>query len=55
MISMQEKRDIWLKSFRENRDRMEGRVKRDIETYRKGDCTLHRALKKLGAFLPNVK
>lgn len=40
MISMQEKRDIWLKAFREHQDLMEGRVKRDIETYRKGDCTL---------------
>lgn len=40
MITMQEKRDIWLKAFREHSELMDGRVKADIETYRKGNCTV---------------
>lgn len=40
MISIEEKRKIWLGMFENQKDLMEGRVKRDIEKYRKGDCRL---------------
>ena len=39
-MTKQEIRNIWLKYADEHRDLLEGRVKEDIEKYRKGDCKL---------------
>ncbi len=39
-MSVQENRQKWLRFAEEHRDLMEGRVQRDIETYRKGNCRL---------------
>lgn len=38
MLTIEEKRNVWLKTFEENKDIMEGRVKSDIEKHRKGWC-----------------
>nr|WMX25235.1 endo-1,4-beta-xylanase [uncultured bacterium] len=39
-MTKQEIRNVWMKYAEEHRDLMEGRVKQDIEKYRKGDCKL---------------
>ena len=39
-MTKQEIRKIWMKYAEEHRDLLEGRVKSDIEKYRKGDCRL---------------
>jgi len=38
MLTQEEKRNIWLKAFDENKEYVEKRTGRDIEKYRKGDC-----------------
>ena len=40
-MTAKERREIWLKGFNENKALMEGRVKEEIEKYRKGFCMLH--------------
>lgn len=37
---MQEKRQRWMKNFEDNRELLEGRVKEDIEKYRKSECKI---------------
>ncbi len=39
-MTKQEIRKIWMSAAEEHRDLLEGRVKADIEKYRKGDCKL---------------
>lgn len=39
-MTKQEIRNVWMKYAEEHRDLLEGRVKSDIEKYRKGDCRL---------------
>ncbi len=41
MLESAEKRKIWMQAAEENRELLEGRVKNDIEKYRKGWCKLH--------------
>ena len=38
MLTIEEKRNAWLKTFEDNKDIMDGRVKSDIEKHRKGWC-----------------
>ena len=40
MLNSAENRKIWMKAAEENRELLEGRVKNDIEKYRKGWCKL---------------
>jgi hypothetical protein len=37
-MTKQELRNLWLKHAEEHKDLFEGRIKEDIEKYRKGDC-----------------
>ena len=39
-MTKQELRDIWMKYAEEHKDILDGRVKENIEKYRKGDCKL---------------
>lgn len=41
MLNADENRKIWLKTIEENKALLNGRVKSDIEKYRKGYCKLH--------------
>lgn len=54
MLSIEEKRKIWLNTFEENKEAMNGRVKSDIEKHRKGWCKL-RFLDKNGNPIRNAR
>ena len=54
MMNHQEKREIWLKKFEDNKELMDGRVKSDIEKHRKGWCRI-RFTDKDGKPLANQK
>lgn len=41
MLNPAENRKIWMKAAEDSRELLEGRVKSDIEKYRKGWCKLH--------------
>lgn len=41
MLNADANRKIWLKTIEENKALLNGRVKSDIEKYRKGYCKLH--------------
>lgn len=40
MISIEEKRKIWLRRFEEERELFHERIARDIEKHRKGDARI---------------
>ena len=54
MISFEEKRRIWLEKFIENQDLFNGRIRENIETYRKGETTV-RVLGEDGKPLSNAR
>lgn len=54
MLNSAENRKIWMKAAEENRELLEGRVKNDIEKYRKGWCKL-RFKDANGKLLKNAK
>ena len=54
MISFAEKRSLWLAKFIENQALFDGRIRENIETYRKGETTL-RVVDENGEALCNTK
>ena len=54
MLTQEEKRNIWLKAFDENKEYVEKRTGRDIEKYRKGDCRVRLTDKDGNQLLKNI-